>query len=225
MHAVDLARTLQVRRVILPAAAGVFSAVGLLFSKLEVNETAPFLHRANRAPLDEAERVYGRLEAHVAPIIGGERARIGFARQADCRFAGQAFELTVPLPDGPLSRSGMDELCRRFEAAHLTRYGHAFSGEFPVEIVNLRLVGTRTPEGRRELRFAPHRDEGPAGQREAYFGPELGRLPTPVIGRSRLGSAPRRGPLILEEYEGTAVVPPDCTARLDRMGSVIIDLP
>ncbi len=43
--------------------------------------------------------------------------------------------------------------------------------------------------------------------------------------RSHLSATPRRGPLIIEEYEGTAVVPPDCTARLDATGNVLIDLP
>jgi N-methylhydantoinase A len=44
------------------------------------------------------------------------------------------------------------------------------------------------------------------------------------VTRSRLGVGPRQGPLIIEEYEGTAVVPPDCTARLDPIGNVIIEL-
>ena len=43
-----------------------------------------------------------------------------------------------------------------------------------------------------------------------------GLLATPVLDRSRLSERPRPGPMIIEEYEGTVVVPPDCTARLDR---------
>ena len=58
-----------------------------------------------------------------------------------------------------------------------------------------------------------------------YFGPATGRVDTPVIGRGRLELEPRSGPLIIEEYEGTCVVPPDCTAHLDGLGNVVIELP
>ena len=58
-----------------------------------------------------------------------------------------------------------------------------------------------------------------------YFGPGTGLVETPVIGRGRLGAEACSGPLIIEEYEGTSVVPPDCTARLDALGNVVIELP
>ena len=250
VHAVDLARVLQVRRVVLPVAAGVFSALGLLFSNLEMNETVPFLHLAEDAPLDEAERRYAALAERIAAVVGGAREEIEFARQADVRFAGQAYELTVPFgeawnaPAGEgrggaggngsapeagafgLGARAVADLCARFEAEHLARYGHAFSGEFPVEIVNLRLVGTRRPAGVVEpAAFDPASRQGPDGRREVYFGPATGLVDTPVIGRGRLGLEPRIGPLIIEEYEGTCVVPPDCTVHLDGLGNVIIELP
>ena len=250
VHAVDLARVLQVRRVVLPVAAGVFSALGLLFSNLEMNETVPFLHLAGDAPLDEAERRYGELAERIAAVVGGPREEIAFARQADVRFAGQAYELTVPFGEAPDERAGTNHggaggnasgagaddsgldarsvvsLCERFEAEHLARYGHAFSGEFPVEIVNLRLVGSRRPAGIVEpAPFDPASRLGPDLRREVYFGPATGLVDTPVIGRGRLEAEPRSGPLIIEEYEGTCVVPPDCTARLDGLGNVIIELP
>ena len=247
VHAVDLARVLQVERVVLPVAAGVFSALGLLFSNLEMNETVPFLHLAADAPLNEAERRYAALAEHIAAIVGGPREDIRFSPQADVRFAGQAYELTVPFgeewngdagadrgdgrePAEPV-RAGLDAravaaLCERFEAEHLARYGHAFSGEFPVEIVNLRLVGTRRPAGLVEpAPFDAATRAGPDTRREVYFGPAAGLVDTPVIGRGRLGPEPRSGPFVIEEYEGTCVVPPDCTARLDRLGNVIIELP
>ena len=253
VHAVDLARVLQIERVVLPVAAGVFSALGLLFSNLEMNETAPFLHLAADAPLDEAEREYAALAERIAAVVGGPRDDIRFSRQADVRFAGQAYELTVPF-GGPgeggangrqsetrkntsaggatdadgrrLDAGAVDELCARFEAEHLARYGHAFSGEFPVEIVNLRLVGTRRPAGIVEpAPFDAAERAGPDARRGVYFGPAAGIVDTPVIGRGRLGPDPRPGPFIIEEYEGTCVVPPDCTAHLDRLGNVIIELP
>ena len=246
VHAVDLARVLQVRRVVLPVAAGVFSALGLLFSNLEMNEAVPFLHLAEDAPLDEAERRYAELAHRIAAVVGGRREEIRFSRQADVRFTGQAYELTVPFGETRMEGTDGDEgngrgpapgdarldpravgaLRARFEAEHLARYGHAFSGEFPVEIVNLRLVGTRRPAGLVEpAPFDARSRRGPDARRGVYFGPAAGLVDTSVIGRGRLGSEPRSGPLIIEEYEGTCVVPPDCAARLDGHGNVVIELP
>ena len=225
VHAVDLARVLQIGRVILPPAAGVFSAVGLLFSKLELNETAPFLHLVNDMPTAVAEQLYAAIAARITKTLGGDPATITFRRQADVRFAGQAFELTVPVTDGPLDAAALAALCERFEAEHLTRYGHVFSGTFPVEVVNLRLVGARVPAGQADLRPNAHLASGSVGEpRQVYFGPTHGMHETPVIGRGALSATPREGPLILEAYEDTAVVPPGCRVSLDRLGNVIIDL-
>ena len=223
VHAVDLARVLQIRQVIVPPAAGVLSALGLLFSDFKMNETVPFLHLAKDMPMDEAERKYKALADRMGTVIGGDPAAITFERQADVRFAGQAFELIVPFADGGLDGPAIDELCRRFEAQHLARYGHAFSGEFPVEVVNLRLVGTREHDGVREIRADRTPRTEPVGRRTAYFGPTLGSAETPVAGRSFLTKSPTPGPLVIEEYEGTAVVPPDCSARLDGVGNIVIE--
>jgi N-methylhydantoinase A len=61
-----------------------------------------------------------------------------------------------------------------------------------------------------------------ANLRSAYFGPDWGSLDTPVITRDQLGPDLRRGPFIVEEYEGTTVVPPDCSAALDADGNILI---
>ncbi len=222
VHAVDLARVLQVGQVVVPMAAGVFSSLGLLFSNLEMNETAPFLHPAKDMPLDKAEAIYGELAGRITPVIGGDPSVVAFSRQADVRFRGQAYELTIPFADAPLGPSAAEDLCKRFEAMHLARYGHAFSGEFPVEVVNLRLVATRQPNGQVDPVFVPETSSGKEEIRSAYFGADLGLADTRVMGREGLGDTPEPGPIIVEEYEGTIVVPPDCTAAVDQIGNVII---
>jgi len=61
--------------------------------------------------------------------------------------------------------------------------------------------------------------------REVYFGPKIGSTNARVITRSCLNEVAEEGPIIIEEYEGTVVVPPDCTVRVDKQGNVIIKLP
>jgi N-methylhydantoinase A len=67
----------------------------------------------------------------------------------------------------------------------------------------------------------------PAAQtsRKAYFGRDVGFIDTPVIPRGALGDDWRAGPLIIEEYDATCVVPHDARARLDMLGNIEIELP
>jgi N-methylhydantoinase A len=223
VHAAGLAQVLQIREIMLPVAAGVFSALGLLFSDFKMNETVSFLHLASAISPDRMEAAFRDLAARIAPVLG-EPAAIKFERLADARFAGQAFELTVPVGEGTLSAQHIEEFCERFAAEHTRRYGHAFSGRFPVEIVNLRLVGTRAPEGHRGLAATSSFAAGDAGFRPVYFGPEFGMRDSRTIGRGVLGAVPLHGPFVIEEYEGTAVVPPNGRARIGPAGTVIIEL-
>jgi N-methylhydantoinase A len=223
VHAAGLARVLQTKEIVVPVAAGVFSALGLLFSDFKINETAPFLHLAKEMPLDRAEQIYCDLAKRIALELG-EPSAIRFERLADARFAGQAFELTIPIGDGLLDVDRIDVFCERFAAEHTRRYGQAFSGRFAVEVVNLRLVGTRSPESHSGLPEVALWSAATAGQRLVHFGPSFGTRQTPVIDRGGLELRPLRGPIIIEEYEGTAIVPPDGTARLDPAGTVLIAL-
>jgi N-methylhydantoinase A len=60
--------------------------------------------------------------------------------------------------------------------------------------------------------------------RSAYFGRVAGLIDTPVVVREALDTAWRAGPLIVEEYDATCVVPPDARARLDRFGNIEVEL-
>jgi N-methylhydantoinase A len=64
----------------------------------------------------------------------------------------------------------------------------------------------------------------PEGRRAVHFGPAHGEHDTPVLSRSALNGKLRAGPLIVEEYEGTTVVPPNCAARLDDAGNIVIEV-
>jgi N-methylhydantoinase A len=226
VHAVDLARVLQIRRVVVPVGAGVFSAVGLLFSEQESTWTQPFHHVASTFPAAEAQAKYAVMAERIRSVLGADAERIGFSFEADVRFVGQAFEITVPFAAPPHDETAVNRLSAAFAAEHLARYGHAFSGRFPVEIVNLRLKGRLLGDAPLDQTPRPGREERrEMFRRPACFGPAHGVIETPVLGRARLDSAPRQGPMVIEEYEGTIVVPPDCSARRDNGGNVVIDLP
>jgi N-methylhydantoinase A len=92
-----------------------------------------------------------------------------------------------------------------------------------METVTLRITGSVTPEGvQTNVRMTSSYQ--PESRRKVYFGPDFGEHDTPVMGRYALTGQLRAGPLIIEEYEGTTVVPPNCAARLDAAGNIVIEV-
>ena len=146
-------------------------------------------------------------------------------------YKGQIDELDVAAPptpaNGSVDRAWLERLAEAFGEEHERTYGHRAGPEEPVELVNMVLVAEGLPDGPvvpDTLHLDRSGEEGPGGgSRAAYFGPEAGWTETPVVRRSDLaGSA--AGPLIVEEYDATCLVPPGARASLDDYGSIVIDL-
>lgn len=220
IHAGSLARSLGIRHVVLPPGAGVFSALGLLFADVETNTSAAFLKRLDQAVPADIDAVYASLAADVANELGQPLGNLRITRLADLRYAGQAFELTVPLASDDVRAAAA-----MFEAEHERTYGYKLAGK-PIEIVTLRVSGATETEGPKQIARSapPATGAGPAVSRDAYFGDAFGTLKTPVITRHELDGRPRRGPFIVEEYEGTTLIQPDMTAKLDETGNIVIEL-
>ncbi|MCC6826809.1 MAG: hydantoinase/oxoprolinase family protein [Novosphingobium sp.] len=230
IHAVALAGELGMARVIVPPGAGVFSAVGLLFTDHEVSRSLAFGRplAGDDDALGAMQAAFARLEQTVRQELADPAATLRW--RAELRYRGQGFELGVDVPAGPLSQATLAALRIAFEREHQRSYGHDL-GDHAIDIVTLRVIGTLAPKGPGRIAdSAPSADAivpetlSAEARRPAYFGPDHGLVDTPVIGRAGLGDAPRRGPLIVEEYEGTTLVPPHATARRDRGGNIVIDL-
>jgi N-methylhydantoinase A len=133
------------------------------------------------------------------------------------------------MDEGELEPSTLARLAAAFNAEHERTYGHS-SEAAPIQFVNLRLTALGLRDKGDEPGLGPnsagwaydHRDLGPLPPRPAYFG-EAGLLETPVIRRADLRDSRRAGPLIVEEYDATTVVPPGCMAWLDQVGNILIE--
>jgi len=229
VHAVEIARSLGMKRVIVPISAGVFSAIGLIYSDVALTLSRACIEIVDDIDHDQITGAYDELEDEIISHLSIDRKLIIFHRHADLRYVGQAYELTVPIPDGLLTRETVISLTEAFETEHERTYGHRFPGEKAVQIISLRLTGAVIPEGNRLIDpLTTLRATGKKLQEDtrlAYFGPELGRLETTVLpSRAMIGDIPREGPLVIEEYEGTVVVPPGAKASLDEWANIVIDI-
>jgi N-methylhydantoinase A len=226
IFAAELARQLQMRRILVPPGAGVFSAIGLGLADLEFGQTRAFLRRLVGLDAGDINRVLRELEAEVVATLGAPRDRVRVRRRAAMRYVGQAFELPVPLPAHDLAAGDVAALAAAFEDEHQRNYGHRITDASGTEIVALEAIATAidAPLTRPSLRLRVASRAHEKARRPAYFGPALGSIDTPVLHRQALGDRPAPGPLIIEEYEGTTVVPPDATAWLDTNGNIVIEV-
>ncbi|MFN0154934.1 MAG: hydantoinase/oxoprolinase family protein [Gaiella sp.] len=222
---VEIARALSMSRVLVPPAPGVFSAVGLLYSSTEREFVSTVMLRAGEIAAEAIGAAYEALAEDASAALQREGISlevVTFARFADLRYAGQAYELTVRVPDGQVD---VDALLASFVDEHVRTYGHGSPSD-PIDLVSVRVIARKHREA--PTRLIVERDHRPVGGRagrRAYFGPERGVLDVPVLGgREALGADDWAGPLIIDEYDSSTIVPPGARARLDEYGSIEIDV-
>ena len=141
-------------------------------------------------------------------------------RSADLRYFGQAFEIHVPAPDGPIDAAFVDAVEARFHDAHERAYGYAYRGEANqvIEWVNLRVTGVGAMARPTLHPVAPAGDPL-IGHRRVYFGDRW--HDTPVYARERLAGE-IAGPAVIQEFGSTLPVHPGFTARVDDLGNIVV---
>jgi N-methylhydantoinase A len=159
-----------------------------------------------------------------------------FVRTADLRYFGQAFEVRVPVAEGPLDRAALDGVVAGFHAAHRGLYGYDFADDATqqVEWVNLRVSGigpiTR-PERGRLAPAAPGGATGARGEasllaspiRPVCFDADERYVDTPIHQRTDLmAGSVVEGPAIIEEYGSTVPLHPGFAATVDDFGNLLV---
>ena len=192
--------------VLVPRDPGNLSAFGLLTVDVRNDYVQTAVSRHADLDLEAIAAVLEGLQGQAADAL----VREGFAaaehrllRSADLRYVGQAFEVRVPVPNGPVTAALVGEVAESFHAEHEQRYGYAFRNDDrqPVEWVNLRVTGVG-PIARPRLPEAVARPGGVerarTGWRQVYFAEWV---ETPVYWRPDLGAGDVVvGPAVVEEF-------------------------
>lgn len=226
VHAATLARLLDISTILVPPVAGVFSALGLLFPAAEHHYVRTFKHDLETLTAKDIEAGYRALVEEGRQELGAEgygEGAIEIERHADLRYRGENTSLTVPAPN-----AGDVVICLNaaFAEEHVRTYGYR-SDEEVVELVNLRIIARGLSTERRvpdSLAVNTRAVAGRGGKRGVYFGSGLGRIETPVVDRSDISDVARAGPLIVEEYDSTTVVPPGCIVRRVGWDTLMIEV-
>ena len=220
---VSLAEELQIPEVIVPPAPGAFSALGLVASDLKRDYSRTLYADLGSVDAARVSEVFAVMEQAGREMLRAARVpleRQVLLRQADVRYRRQAYELTVPIAEGEITRAALDELAVAFHARHEQTYGHANRSE-RVQLVNLRLTAFgRLPD----LVLAQRTDPACARMhsRDVWFAGS-GFTPTPVHWRDGLTAGMQIvGPAIIEAMDSTTVVPPGWQAQIDELGYIVI---
>ena len=229
LFAAGMAEALQMQRIVVPPSPGLFSSFGLLYADVEHHYSRTWRRLLRQVDPQELNAAWDRMTAEAvaqltADGFGAHHMRL--RRAAHMHYQGQTFELTVAVPDGPLDMAALAALAEAFGQEHERTYGHRAGPAEPVEMVNIQVVGQGLPERPRmpdTLRPTRPDTVEPLPPRQAYFGPRIGWLETPVLRRADLATA-RTGPCIIEEYDATCVVPPRVRAALDAYDNLVLDL-
>lgn len=214
VHGATLAAHAGISDIIIPPASGVFSALGLLFARIQHRLVSVYWRDVEKIdyPLLNAriETLYRQAaEMMAAEGLSLERSELSLA--LDMRYAGQSSELGIAVSQSMLSPLILAEVVEQFHLEHERSYGYASRTE-RVQLVNLRLRARGLDRQDHLPAPAAVRNSGSkaaARERRVFFGPERGWVTATVLRRGDLTAKPVAGPLIVEEYDTTIVVPPD----------------
>lgn len=226
VHAVEVARKLGIGKVIIPPAAGVASAGGLLVAPPRLDFARSSLTALDDVRWDQVAALFEQMESDALATLdrmGVARETITIQRGVDARYVNQGHEIAVPLNatvhDDASARS---EIGAAFDREYRQLFGRTVDG-VPIECVTWRTT-VRGEDGTLPAGTPAAPLEATVETRTVYFR-GAGSLETPVYRRTSLTSELHYpGPAIIEEAQSTTVIGPADQFEIDRHGNIIVQI-
>ena len=228
IHAAGVADGLGMQRIIVPPAPGVFSAFGLLTGDVERHFTRSFNRSWDTMALGDMGTLIRLMEkeARSSMSIWAGRASdkdLIISRFLDLQYAGQGSSLSIEITNRPIGKGLTDDIAMSFEQLHERTFGHHLP-KHPIRATALRLTACIAAQVNiSQVNFEMPTLEISMSKRPAYWGPTYGLIDTPVHSTATIGEG-LSGPVLIDGYDTTIVVPPGAQVVRGRQGGVIIDL-
>lgn len=212
LHVCALADALGVRKALMPAQAGVLSALGMLVAPPGRTLTRSWIGTLGARTDREVNAAFGRLAGQGTAALeaeGHRHDRVRVEPSLDLRYRGQSYTLNLPW-------TGLESITESFHRRHLDAYGHRL--RLPVELVNLR-VRVQAPTRRLILpQVAPSPRGRSPGRRLVGYGCTE---PVPALSRAELiGGPPIDGPALVTDPVSTLWVAPGWRVLGDALGNL-----
>ena len=223
LHAAHIAAELAIDRIVVPPAAGVISAYGLIASDYNLFESLTRRRVADAEAPAFLAGVFAEMKARALERVKSlglkEKPRLEFT--ADMRFVGQAFEVPVSFEEKELPRLTFEKVRQRFGAAHHRIYFFGGEAEKPIEFVSFRLAITLPLK---ELPLLAEQASGAVkdGAIELYDDRKWQKGQLRSRGRIKVGER-ISGPALLEDGTSTLLVPKGWTAARDKSDNTILE--
>ena len=225
IHASGLADALGISRIIIPPSPGVFSAFGLLFADVEHHFVRTYFKAFEEIKVEEINNILEELKNEGGALLkaeGFEKSLQEMQVQLDMKYMGQTSDLTINMPTSEFSHNNNPVIAEEFMREHDKTYGYRV--DEPLQLVSIRVIA----RGLSQTSRVPNKIElnnsitPKATDQRVYFG-NKGWIETPIINRIALGTSYTNGPIIIEEYDSTTVVPPGWRASLDPMKNIVLE--
>ncbi|MBK6656961.1 MAG: hydantoinase/oxoprolinase family protein [Proteobacteria bacterium] len=225
MHACFVARSMNVPRVIVPANAGVASALGATAMDLRQDLEAFYYAPVASANFEEIEAIYRRLADEALALMaadGVDAAKVELRRSAQMRYIGQTYEVETPIPSEPLRAAHAAAIADTFHRCHELEHGVS-SMDFAPTFVSLAVTALSRVELPPPSSLSGAARDAKKGDRQVYFD---GQWHACVVwdGHALAPETTIEGPCIVEYDHACAVMPPATSARADAWGNLFIDI-
>ena len=225
LHASRLAEKLGIDRIVVPTAAGVGSAVGLLRAPVAYEVVRSLYQRLGTLDVAAVNAAYAemRAEAHGVVADSAAGAPLSTTRTAYMRYIGQGHEIAVPLPDRALGQADREALQDAFDTAYRAQFGRIIPG-LEAEVLTWALAVSTTPAPPETDHAVPPVPAPPANGTPRLFHPARGDFLEAAV-YDREGLAPGchvAGPALIVEDETTTVVAPGFELAVNALGYLVL---
>ncbi len=230
LHALNIARDLNMRRVIVPPFAGTFSAIGLLVSDTRHDFVQTIAMREDDLDFREMTRVFRDLEEKGRLQLGEERIPEGYMEfmwSADIKLVGQTYEINTPVERvSVITPAVFQGTLADFKAIYREKYSYVHEGE-EVEVVSLRVsaFGKSPPMELKGRRGGETDLTGALKEKRPIYFNRMGFVESAICERDRLAPGYELvGPCMIEEATASTLILPGYRGRVEEDGSIAIAL-